>query len=913
MSLFRSNRILLKKLNSKDYASEFFAWQKNHLLKPEVFNHFVKFVEFYKLHFVEKSSNNLIKNEEFFQKYFVNPIAKSNETSKLVEKTLEEKNNEFLSKLTHKSNTSISETSQLYKYLINKSHFDDRNRLVFDINNLNKSYYQVGDVIVLNNKTNNILIDSLNLAVIIKLPSKDDLNMVCISTTEDVMTISKNNVLFRMDNVFNFMESSTVPTSIFNNLFSENPTLNKVLIPDTLFHHIPRLFMEVLELLKRDLKDEIKTIKTDVSVIIDDILRYNTDLTLNELYFKVVEELNILCPKEPYSTEPKEVCCSVYIAMLYYLIETNYQMCTNMRGMPYFNLNKSRDLKLTNPDFNIPDINAIANDYMGSVDFAELINKYKNNGLEQGDINLYDVLSKDAQVHESEHKVRHDPNFDTLKKMFENVQISPSNYKAKTKYMNPEKVDKLQEGKESAIYAIDSASTVEVDDGLSLEYLHDNKFRVNCYISAVSDFFLKDKLDERERLLLENIFARNSSLYYLSKVDKMICVDAINDHYSLSANNGNTPALKFSVIISKNSDGYTVERDTFEISKTNGYNDLNRVTYEEVDNLINTDLKETSVLKDLYNISKHLREDRKGSRFYKSLEFNNQNSVQVKSSGSDFIIDVENVEKKSQILVSEFMLLFNHLTATYCSQNNIPIIYRSCPPSLGLENDSQKIDGKIFTYTANPKYAKFITPESYYTMEPSPHYSTGFEYYTHITSPLRRLPDLLNTLVIMKHLADKSLTAEELRKLKVVFEQDVCVGSQQTKKFNKYLQKYYLLKALKTDQDYLENLLKQGGTLTTSTFGDSKQSDLSQKDELLPIQNVNIVKKTVNNYKSTLERDQKKFDSLDRVYVVFKGCIVADLEIDSKIKCNYSEGQSCKDLVLHTLDPVKLQFSVKLK
>lgn len=913
MSLFRSNRILLKKVSSKDYASEFFAWQKNHLLKPEVFNHFVKFVEFYKLHFIEKSSNNLIKNEEFFQKYFVDPIAKSNETSKLVEKTLEEKNKEFLGKLTHKSNASISETSQLYKYLINKSHLDDSNRLVFDVNSLHKSYYEVGDVIVLNNKTNNILIDSLNLAVIIKLPSKDDLNMVCISTTEDVMTISKNNVLFRVDNVFNFTDSNTVPTSIFNNLFSETPTLSKALIPDTLFHHIPRVFMEVLELLKRDLKNEIKARKTDVSVIINDILRYNTDLTLSELYTKVVEELNMLYPKEPYSTDPKEVCCSVYISMIYYLIENNYQMFTNMRGVPYFNLNKSRDLKLTNPDFNIPDINAITNDYMKSVDFAELINKYKKNGLEQGDINLFDVLSKDAQVHESEHQVRHDPNLDNLKEMFKNVQISPSNYNAKTKYMNPAKVYEFQKGKESAIYAIDSASTVEVDDGLSLEYLHENKIKVNCYISAVSDFFLKDKLDEKERLLLENVYARNSSLYYLSKVDKMICVDAINDHYSLSASNGNTPVLKFSVTISKNSDGYRVEKDTFEISKADGYKDLKRVTYEEVDSLIDTNLKETSVLRDLYNISNHLRKDRKGSRFYKSLEFNNQNSVQVKSSGNDLTIDVENVEKKSQILVSEFMLLFNHLTATYCSLNNIPIIYRSCPPSLGLENDSQKIDGKMFTYTANPKYAKFITPESYYTMEPSPHYSTGFEFYTHITSPLRRLPDLLNTLVIMKHLANKSLTAEELRKLKVVFEQDVCVGSQQTKKFNKYLQKYYLLKALKTDKDYLKNLLKQGGVLTTSTFGDSKQSDLSQKDELLPIQNVNIVKKTVNNYKNTLEKNQKKFDSLDRVYVVFKGCIVADLEIDSKIKSIYSEGQPCKDLVLQTLDPVKLQFSVKLK
>lgn len=913
MSLFRANKILLNKGSTNNVLSQFFAWQKSHLLKPEIFIHFVKFVEFYKLHFLDKSSNDLIKNTEFFDKYFVNPIIKSNETSKLVEKALKEKNSEFLSKLTHDSKTSLCEPSQLYKYLINKSHFDDSNRLVFDITNMNKSYYQIGDVIVLNNKNNNILIDSLNLAVIIKLPSKDDLNMVCISTTEDIMSISKNNVLFRMDNVFNFMDNSAAPTSLFSNLYRKTSTLNKSLNPDTLFHHIPKLFMEVLELLKRDLKQELMTKKTEVSAIIDDILRYNTDLTLTELYIKVVDELNILNPDAPYSTDPKEVCCSVYVAMIYYLIENNYQMCINMLGMPYFNLNKARDLRLTNPDFNILDINTITNDYIESVDLAKLINKYKEEGLQPGEINLYDVLSKDALVHESEHVVRHDPNVDMLKNMFNNVQITPSKYKAKTKYMAPAKVDEPSKGEESAIYAIDSDTTVEVDDGLSLEYLHDNKFKVNCYISAVSDFFLKDNLNKKEKLLLENIYARNSSLYYLSKVDKMICVDAINDFYSLSANNGNSPVLKFSVIISKNSDGYSVEKDTFEISKTNSYEGLKRVTYEEVDALITADLKESSVLRDLYDISNYLRIDRKSSRFHKSLDFNNQNTLQVKNSGSNLMIDVVNEEMKSQVLVSEFMLLFNHLTAYYCSQKKIPIIYRSCPPSLGLENNSQRIDGKFLTYTANPKYAKFISPESYYTMEPSPHYSTGFEFYTHITSPLRRLPDLLNTLIIMKHLADKPLTNEELRKLKVVFEQDICVGSQKTKKFNKYLQKYYLLKALKNDEAYLKKLLKQGGILTTSTFGNSKQSDLSQKDELLPIQNVNIVKETVNIYKSTLKKDQKKFDSLDKVYVVFKGCIVADLEIDSKIKSKYSEGQLCNNLVLNSLDPIKLQFSVKLK
>lgn len=913
MSLFKSSRLVFQKVNPKQPSVVFFDWQKKHLLQPDIFKHFAKFVEFYKLHFIDKSADSTLVNELFFKRYFVDPIAKSKETSTRVNDFLKEKNVKFVADLGNKSLINVSDRTQLYKYLLNSSHLDENNRLIFNIKDLHHKYYQVGDVIVLNNKSNNILPDSLNLAVIIKLPSKDDLNMVCISTTEDIMSISKNNVLFRINNLFDMMSTNKLPSKLFSNLYGENPVINEDIIPETLFHHIPRLFLEVLESLKLDLKKEVIKRRTDVDVIIEDILKSNKELTLNDLYQNIVRGLNLLHPETPYSTNSKEIHCSIYITMLYYLIENKFPVYTNMVGIPYVNLNKSRDLKLTNPDFNILDINTITGDYMEAVQFAEVVNKYKGDTSEYGDINLYDVLTENIKVKEIDHIVRHDKNQNKLKEMFKDVKFSRSSEKTETKYMNQAKAMEFDKGKESAIYAIDSASTVEVDDGLSLEYVNENAFKVNCYISAVSEFFLKDKLKQNEELLMDNIFARNSSLYYLSKVDKMICIDAINDYYSLSSENTDKPALKFSVVIKKTENDYKVDKDTFEISKTSSYKDLKRITYEEVEDIISSENKKGSVLQDLFKLATFLRKDRKRSDFYKTLEFNNENTVQVKNKENQLKIDVEHTEKNSQILVSEFMLLFNHLTSLYCFKNKLPIIYRSCPPSLGGEETAEKIDGSILTYTANPKYAKFITPESYYTMEPKPHYSTGFELYTHITSPLRRLPDFLNTLTIMKHLSNKTLTSQELNKLKVVFEQDVCVGSQKTKKFNKYLQKYYLLKALKEDNAYLTELLKKGGVLTTSTFADNKQSDLSHKDELLPIQNVSIVKKNVTTYKNNLEMEKKKFDSLDRVFVIFEGCIVADLVIDSKLKTNFTEGQICKNLVLHSLDPVKLQFSLKLE
>lgn len=911
MSLFKSSRKLLKTNNLQNEYTRYFDWQKKHLLKPNVFKHFSQFVEFYQLHFKKESYDKAISNIEFFDRHFVEPVIKAEYNGKVVNDFIHKKNVELAKTLGVADPASLHK-KELYSYLINKKNLDEQNRLVFDQRKLHHEYYQVGDVIVLNNTRNNILTDSLNIAVIIKLPSKDDLDMVCISTTEDIMSISKSSVLFRMHNVFDIKKPEKTPSKLFPNLINETPKFDEDFIPETLFQVIPRLFLQTLELLKGDIKHEVMNKGFAAGGIVDDIISLNADITLQDLYNQTIKILNVMYPATPYSTEPENVNCGIYLSILYHLTSKGYAIHVDMIGIPHVNLNKTNELKLTNPDFNVLDMNSISADYMESVNFANLVNEYKDPNLEQGEINLYDVLKKRSITDEKDYVIRHDENKESLKAMFKDVEIKHTIGKTETKFMNSSKAVKSNRANESSIFAIDSASTVEVDDGLSLEYIDENRYKAHCYISSVSDYFAKDKLSENEKKLLENIFARNTSLYYLSNVDKMICVDAINDYYSLSANNKGKPVLKFSVVINKTQGEYKVDKETFEVAMVTEYNDLKRVTYEEAESMITSEKAEKNTMKDLFEVAMALRNDRKKSEFYKTLEFNNDNTIQVKHDSNGLNIAIENEEKKSQVLVSEFMLLFNHLTSLYCFKNKLPIIYRACPPALGKESSDQKINESILSYTANPKYAKFITPESYYTMVPNPHHATGFEFYTHITSPLRRLPDLLNNLVIIRHLTNRSLTSDELKKLEVVFEQNVHMGGQKTKKFNKYLEKYFLLKALKEDGTYLTRLLENGGVLTTSTFGDNKQTDLSHKDELMPIQNVNIVKKNVTTYKNNLEIVNKQFKSLDRVFVMFEGCIVADLEIDSLIKTQYREGDVCKNLKLHSLDPVKLHFSVKL-
>ena len=491
MSLFKPGRKLLNRNNLLNESTRYFDWQKKHLLKLNVFKHFSQFVEFYQLHFNKESHDKAVSNIEFFDRYFVEPVIKSEHNARVVNDFIYKKNVEFIKTLGITDSSTSLDKKGLYSYLINTKNLDGLNRLVFDQKKLHNEYYQIGDVVVLNNSRNHILTDSLNIAVIIKLPSSDDLDMVCISTTEDIMSISKSSVLFRMHNVFDIMKPEKTPSKLFPYLFDENPKLNEDFISETLFQVIPRLFLQTLELLKGDIKHEVMNKGFAASGIVDDILSVNADITLEDLYSQTIKLMNIMFPATPYSTEPGNVNCAIYLRILYRLISKGYEIHVDMIGIPHVNLNKDKELKLTNPDFNILDMDSISRDYMESVNFANLINDYKELKLEQGDINLYDILKKRSQIDEKDYVIRHDESKETLQAMFKDVEIKHSIDKTETKYMNPLKAVKTTPANESSIFAIDSASTVEVDDGLSLEYIDENTYKVHCYIPGVSVYFAK--------------------------------------------------------------------------------------------------------------------------------------------------------------------------------------------------------------------------------------------------------------------------------------------------------------------------------------------------------------------------------------------------------------------------------------
>jgi len=103
----------------------------------------------------------------------------------------------------------------------------------------------------------------------------------------------------------------------------------------------------------------------------------------------------------------------------------------------------------------------------------------------------------------------------------------------------------------------------------------------------------------------------------------------------------------------------------------------------------------------------------------------------------EITLEIYDRETPSHKLISEMMIIANELTARYCKENSIPIIYRNQP---ALDENCQITDNyDPVMFFKQRKYFK----KSEASTDPEHHYGLGVECYTQMTSPIRRYSDLI--------------------------------------------------------------------------------------------------------------------------------------------------------------------------
>lgn len=316
---------------------------------------------------------------------------------------------------------------------------------------------------------------------------------------------------------------------------------------------------------------------------------------------------------------------------------------------------------------------------------------------------------------------------------------------------------------------IDGATAKDLDDAISLEKI-DDKYLLYIHIADVSNYVKPGSA------LFNDAKERTTSLYLADSVIPMLPPELSKGLCSLNPNEDKLTKT-CSVLIDSN--GNILDFNVYRsVIKSNM-----KMSYEKVNDLLaGRNLEEMSEYIPFFkllhemNIVANILQRRRLERGFicfqsKELEFD------INDNGA-----VENVYNRvtgpAQQIVENFMLLANEIIASYAYHMQIPFAYRNhegisidqLAKLKGCLKNAGHVINKI-SYNENPKLIQKIlftigegkTQEemtylselilrcmnrAYYSSDNFGHYGLALEQYATFTSPIRRLPDLLNHLAL---------------------------------------------------------------------------------------------------------------------------------------------------------------------
>jgi exoribonuclease II len=330
---------------------------------------------------------------------------------------------------------------------------------------------------------------------------------------------------------------------------------------------------------------------------------------------------------------------------------------------------------------------------------------------------------------------------------------------------------------------IDGPTTLDFDDALSIEEENDN-FLVGIHISDVAHY-----VRPGDPLFLEAMH-RGTSIYFPEGQIPMLPRHLSQGVCSLIQDETRA-TMSFMVLLSPDAEVLRV-RIFPSIIKVK-----RRLTYDEVDKMLDSDHE----IRILDMLRRKLRKRRLASGALLlpfpdvNIFIDNQGKVHVSLLKSD---------TPSRTIVSEMMILANSEAAKYVADRMVPGIYRSQPP---LQH--RMVHGEDDDLFQNTLQRKNI-PRGELSTEAKAHSGLGVYHYTTVTSPIRRLLDLvmqhqLNSIVRRR---TPTFTAEMCKDFTSVLARTL--GGVQVVRQQR--QRYWLLKYLSDRQgQYLDALVIQVG------------------------------------------------------------------------------------------------------
>lgn len=317
------------------------------------------------------------------------------------------------------------------------------------------------------------------------------------------------------------------------------------------------------------------------------------------------------------------------------------------------------------------------------------------------------------------------------------------------------------------IFTIDSESTKDIDDAISIKKVNDN-YLLGVHIADVSYYVTEDSILDKAA------FNRGTSVYLADSVIPMLPKALSNGICSL---NPKVDRLALTCEMQITKKGEVIDYKIYPSVINSKY----KMTYTNINKMLEGNQETISEFSDIYNDVLIMHElqnilfdirEKMGSIDFETLEpkllFDEHGKL------SDIVIrERQNAER----LIEEFMLVANQVVATHIFNMKLPFIYRihELPNAEKLENVfafvkrlgfddyegdySQENLQQLLKAVENTTYEKVVTTlllrsmsKARYSRENKGHYGLAFDNYTHFTSPIRRYPDLIVHRNLRKYL-----------------------------------------------------------------------------------------------------------------------------------------------------------------
>lgn len=326
---------------------------------------------------------------------------------------------------------------------------------------------------------------------------------------------------------------------------------------------------------------------------------------------------------------------------------------------------------------------------------------------------------------------------------------------------------------------IDGPTTLDFDDALTVEAQDNGNVLIGIHISDVAHYVRPE-----DPLFIEAM-QRGTSIYFPEGQIPMLPRHLSQGICSLIQGELRA-AMSFMILLSAEAEVLRVRIHPTIIKVAR------RLTYEEADAMIKTD-PELAILNDLRIKLRNRRLDA-GALL---LPFPDVN-IHVHD-GSKIQVSLADTDTPSRTLVSEMMILANTQAARYVADRMAPGLFRAQKPPKkrvvsGLDND-------LFLNSLQRK----MLSRGELLINAQPHSGLGVTQYTTITSPIRRLLDL-----VMQHQIHSLIRRQDVRFTEEMCKDFTSVIGRTLARANSVRQqrhRYWLLKYLETRKENLMTAL----------------------------------------------------------------------------------------------------------